>query len=60
MYELVVAEHVHVEHGEADGLLCRCGEILDISWGDNSSGFADCDCGLRYGYKYKYEKFVRV
>lgn len=59
-YELVVAPHVHVEKWEADGLLCECGEILEIKWATKGLSYAECSCNKRYGYKLPYSKFVRI
>ena len=58
----VVIPHEQVAHGEADYVVCMgCFRDVKIEWGDTqSTGFAFCECDRRYGYKYKYEKLVRV
>ncbi|QLG29997.1 hypothetical protein HUG10_20540 (plasmid) [Halorarum halophilum] len=60
-FKKIVFPHEYVDHRGAYALFCGgCWTPLKINWGNNSTGYAICSCGHRYGYKYVYEKFVRA
>lgn len=58
--DLIAVPGRSLDHGMPGALLCECDSLIAISWGENSTGIAICECGNRYAYKIPFEKFVRA